>query len=395
MSLKYILPALAASQAVFAASDCGDTKIQTQSDADGINSCKTIKGDITIDKSYSGDLSLSGIEKITGGLKCSQGANVSSITADALTSIGDAFDLEGLTTLTLLDFAELDSVGSINWDALPKLQSLSFAKGVTKAGDVSITNTGLTDLNGIQLQTVGLFSIQNNRDLKTININNLKNATDSISFSGNYDTLEVNFPNLGTGKGMTFQNISAVSLPSLEKLTGQLGFWGTKFETFSAPNLTQTGDLVFKNNDKLSNISMPVLKTVDGGFTIARDDDLNIISLSSLQRVNGAIDFSGTFNKVSLGALKDVAGTFNLQSTHGNFSCSDFKELKNQHVIKGDFKCNATSNNPTTSNGTSGTSGTSTGSGSSSTSSGAAFFNGANVPVAGLAAVFGVLASFL
>ena len=96
---------------------------------------------------------------------------------------------------------------------------------------------------------------------------------------------------------MTFQNISAVSLPSLETLTGQLGFWGTKFETFSAPNLTKTGDLIFKNNDKLSNISMPVLKTVDGGFTIARDDDLNIISLSSLQRVNGAIDFSGTFNK--------------------------------------------------------------------------------------------------
>ncbi|CAI7653408.1 unnamed protein product [Penicillium bialowiezense] len=394
MSLKYILPALAAT-AVFASSDCGDTKIKSQSDADGINSCSSIDGDITIDESYSGDLILSGIEKISGGLKCSEGANVSSITAASLTSIGDAFDLEGLTTLTLLDFAELDSVGSIKWDALPKLQSLSFAKGVTQAGDVSITNTGLTDLNGISLETVGLFSIQNNRDLKTININNLKNATDSISFSGNFDTLEVNFPNLGTGKGMTFQNISAVSLPSLEKLTGQLGFWGTKFETFSAPNLTQTGDLVFKDNSKLSNISMPVLKTVSGGFTIARDDDLNIISLSSLQTVKGAIDFSGTFNKVSLGALKDVEGTFNMQSTHGNFSCSDFKQLKTDHVIKGDFKCDATNNNPTTSNGTSGTSGTSTGSGSSSTSSGAAYFTGANVPVVGIAAFFGALASFL
>jgi len=396
MSLKYILPALAASQMVFASSDCGTTKIKTQSDADGINTCSTIEGDITIDESYSGDLTLSGIEKITGGLSCSDGANVSSITAASLTSIGKTFDLEGLTTLTLLDFAELDTVGSINWDALPKLQSLSFAKGVTQAGDVSITNTGLTDLNGISLQTVGLFSIQNNRDLKTININNLKNATDLISFSGNYDTLEVNLPNLGTGKGMTFQNISAVSLPSLEKLTGQLGFWGTKFETFSAPNLTQTGDLIFKDNTKLSNISMPVLKTVDGGFTIARDDELNIISLSSLERVNGAIDFSGTFNKISLGALKDVEGAFNMQSTHGNFSCSDFKKLKTEDVIKGKFSCNATNDNPTTANGTSGTgSGSSTSSGSSSTSSGAAFLTGANVPVVGIAAFFGALASFL
>ncbi|KAJ5474633.1 hypothetical protein N7475_004199 [Penicillium sp. IBT 31633x] len=395
MSLKYILPALAATQAVFAASDdCGDTKIKTQSDADGINSCSTIEGDITIDKSYSGDLQLNGIKKIEGGLLCSGGANVSSISASSLTKIGKAFDLDGLTTLTLLDFPELDSVGSINWEALPKLQSLSFTKGVTQAGDVSIANTGLTDLNGISLKTVGGFSIQNNRDLRTININNLQNASDLISFSGNFDTLEIDLPNLGTGTNMTFQNISSVSLPSLEKLTGQLGFWGTKFETFSAPNLTKTGDLIFKDNSKLSNISMPVLKTVDGGFTIARDDKLSTISLPMLERVNGAIDFSGTFNKLSLGKLKDVEGSFNMQSTRGNFSCDDLRELKNDKVIKGSFKCDATNNNPTTANGGSGTSSSSSG-GSSSTSSGAAFMTGANVPVVGLAAIFGALAQLL
>ncbi|KAJ5790485.1 uncharacterized protein N7518_007496 [Penicillium psychrosexuale] len=395
MSLKYILPALAASRAVFAATSCGDTKVTTQSDADAVNTCTTIKGDITIDKSYSGDLTLSGIEKITGGLICSGGQNVSSISASSLTSIGKAFDLEGLTTLTLLDFAELDSVGSINWEALPKLQSLSFAKGVTQAGDVSIANTGLTDLTGITLKTVGTFSIQNNRDLKTININNLMNATDLISFSGNYDTLEVDLPNLGTGTNMTFQNISSVSLPSLEKLTGQLGFWGTKFETFSAPNLTQTGDLIFKDNTKLSNISMPVLKTVDGGFTIARDDKLSTISLPMLQRVNGAIDFSGTFNKLSLGALKDVEGSFNMQSTRGNFSCDDLRKLKSDDVIKGTFKCDATNANATTSTGTSGSSTSSSSTTSAATSSGAAFMTGANVPVVGIAAVFGALAQLL
>ncbi|KAI3191078.1 hypothetical protein CBS147311_9547 [Penicillium roqueforti] len=379
----------------FAATSCGDTKVSTQSDADAVNTCTTIKGDITIDKSYSGDLTLSGIEKITGGLICSGGQNVSSISASSLTSIGKAFDLEGLTTLTLLDFAELDSVGSINWEALPKLQSLSFAKGVTQAGDVSIANTGLTDLTGITLKTVGTFSIQNNRDLKTININNLMNATDLISFSGNYDTLEVDLPNLGTGTNMTFQNISSVSLPSLEKLTGQLGFWGTKFETFSAPNLTQTGDLIFKDNTKLSNISMPVLKTVDGGFTIARDDKLSTISLPMLQRVNGAIDFSGTFNKLSLGALKDVEGSFNMQSTRGNFSCDDLRKLKSDDVIKGTFKCDATNANATTSTGTSGSSTSSSSTTSAATSSGAAFMTGANVPVVGIAAVFGALAQLL
>ncbi|CAI7564343.1 unnamed protein product [Penicillium glandicola] len=390
MSLKYIIPVLAASQAVFAAS-CGDTTIDSQTDADGINTCTTIKGDITISESFSGDLTLSGIEKITGGLSCSGGSNVTSITASSLTTIGGTFDLEGLTTLTLLDFAELDDVGSINWEALPKLQSLTFTAGVTQAGDVSIVNTGLTSLDGISLKTVGTFAIQNNRDLKTININNLQNATDLISFSGNYDDLEVNFPNLGTGTNMTFLNISSVSIPSLETLTGQLGFWGTKFETFSAPNLTKTGDLIFKDNTKLSNISMPVLTTVDGGFTIARDDKLSTISLPMLKRVNGAIDFSGTFNKLSLGALTDVEGSFNMQSTQGNFSCTDLKKLKTENVIKGTFKCNATNADATSSSSSS----TSTSSSSSSTSSGAAFMVGASVPVVGVAALFGAIAQLL
>lgn len=83
-----------------------------------------------------------------------------------------------------------------------------------------------------------------------------------------------------------------------------------------------------------------------------------------------------------------------MQSTRGNFSCDDLRKLKNDNVIKGGFKCDATNNNPTTANGGSGTSSSSS-SGSSSTSSGAAFMNGANVPVAGLAAVFGALAQLL
>lgn len=97
-------------------------------------------------------------------------------------------------------------------------------------------------------------------------------------------------------------------------------------------------------------------------------------------------------NRLALGALKDVEGSFNMQSTRGNFSCDDLKKLKSDNVIKGSFKCDATNNNPTSSNGGSGTSSSSS---SSTTSSGAAFMNGANVPVVGLAAVFGALAQLL
>ncbi|KAJ5355449.1 Protein ecm33 [Penicillium cataractarum] len=389
---KYILPALAASQVAFAAS-CGDTTISSQSDADGIATCTKIKGDVTISKSFSGSLSISGVESITGSIICNGGENVTDITAASLTSIGDAFDLEGLTRLTQLAFAELTTVGSIKWNALPKLQSLNFDTGVTEAGDVIIQNTGLTSLDGISLKTVNQFEIENNLDLQTININNLQNATDLISFSGNYDALKIELPNLGTGTNMTFRNISSISVPSLEKLTGQLGFWGTEFTTFSAPNLTTTGDLVFNDNSKLSNISMPVLKTVNGGFLIARNDKLSTIDLPKLEKVTGAIDFSGKFNTVDLASLTDVEGGFNLQSTDGTFNCTHFASIR-KTVIKGTYHCDAKTSDPTTSTGKSGTS-SSSGSSSSATSSGAAVANGASIAVGGVAAFFYAVAQLL
>jgi hypothetical protein len=279
--------------------DCGsgDTiKIENQSDADSYASCKTLKGDVQISGTYTGDLSLNNVQQISGSLSCSGAANMTSWTASSLTSIGDTFKLNGLTTLTTLSFGSLTKVGSIEFTALPNLQSLDFTKGVTEAGSVSITNTGLSSLNGISLETVGGFDITENTNLKTVNVNNLKNATALINFAGNMDSLEVEFANLGTGQNMTFRNVSSVSLPSLEKLKGQLGFWGNKFTSFSAPNLTETSDLIFNDNSKLSNISMPVLKTVNGGFQIARNDKLGSIDFPKLETISGAIDFSGEFN---------------------------------------------------------------------------------------------------
>lgn len=75
-----------------------------------------------------------------------------------------------------------------------------------------------------------------------------------------------------------------------------------------------------------------------------------------------------------------------MQSSHGNFSCSDFDKKK----VAGVFKCDATNDNPTDSKGNS-----ATGTKNSDTSSGAAVFTGANVPVVGIAAIFGALASLM
>lgn len=391
---KYLLPALAATQLAFASDSCGDVTIETQSDADGVASCSTLSGDVKIDSSFSGDLTINSVEKITGSIIGNNATQLTGIIAPQLESIGDSFTLKECTRLTQLNFAELTSVGEINWEALPALQSLNFDSGVTDAGDVLITNTGLQNLNGISLKTVGKFQITDNTNMKQININNLQNATDLVNFAGNWNKLEIELPNLGTAYNMTFRNISSVSMPSLEKLKGQLGFWGTEFETFSAPNLTTTADLTFNDNSKLTNISMPVLEKVNGGFVVSRNDKLADIDLPKLSTVTGAIDFSGTFDTLTMGSLEEVDGGFNVQSTNGTFDCKTFKKLQDNNTIRGTYKCDATSNDPTTANGKSGTGTTSSGSSSSATSSGAASANYA-VPASGVAAFFLAIAQLI
>ena len=111
------------------------------------------------------------------------------------------------------------------------------------------------------------------------------------------NSLEIELPNLLSGTNMTFRNVSSVSVPSLANLTGQLGFWGNSFESFSAPNLTDTGDLVFNGNSKLSNLSMPAIENVNGGFQITRNDKLSSLSFPKLKEISGAIDFSGNFDE--------------------------------------------------------------------------------------------------
>ncbi|KAL4809068.1 GPI-anchored cell wall organization protein-domain-containing protein [Aspergillus unguis] len=392
--IKYALPVLAAANAVLAA-DCGSGKtitVESQGDLDKYNSCEDIDGDLEISDSISGSVTINNIQRIKGALTSKGGANITSFSAPSLETIDDAFHLEGATSLTSLDFPQLTSVGEIEFTAVPILQNLGFTKGVSKAGSVTITNTGLTSLDGISLNSVSSFIVTDNTQLEKIDVNELKNATNLINFAGNYDELEIMLPNLEQGSNLTIRNVSSVSLPSLTKLEGQLGFWGNSFSSLSAPNLTESGDLVFEDNSALKNLSLPVLETVNGGFLITRNDKLNTIDFPKLKTVTGAIDFSGAFDKATLPSLKNVRGGFNMQST-GNFSCSTFNSWKD-NTIHGKYDCKASTNDPTTADGSSGSSTTSSG-GDSSPTDDAAVLTGANVPAMGLAALFGMAVQYI
>lgn len=394
---KYIVPALMASGVAFAASSdsCGKsgsaTNITVQADADALSGCTTVEGDIVILPAAANSITFNGIQQIAGSLTADGATNLTAINAPDLASIGDVFSLSSIILLTSLNFPELTSVGSIDWKALPNLQALTFTQGVTKAGSVSITNTGLTDLSGIELSTVGDFQLTANTALATINVNNIKNITGTLIISANKNSLNVEFPNLVSAQNLTFRNTSSISVPSLANLTGELGLFGNYFSNFSAPNLTTCADLDFDNNAALTQISLPQLTSLTGGLAISNNDKLMTISFPKLAKVQGAIDLTGDYTNVSLPALTEVKGGFNAEST-GNFSCSAFDSLRSNSVIQGTYNCTQTSD-PTTLSGSSGSSSSSSSS-SSSTSSGAAVANIA-VPSMGVTALVGALLSLL
>lgn len=223
---------------------------------------------------------------------------MTSISGNSLQSIGDAFRLVNVQILSTLNFPQLTEVGAIQWTGLPNLQGLSFTTGLQQASQLTIINTGLASLDGINLQSVDTFVVTNNLYLNQISMQ-VGSISDRIELAANGRDVTAEFPNLEWAYNMTLANVSSVSIPSLSSVNGSLGFYSNFLESVSAPNLTNVGGgLAFVANADLTNVSFPELNTISGGLLIANNSNLEeITGFPSLKRVGGAIDISGDFTE--------------------------------------------------------------------------------------------------
>lgn len=361
-SLKYLLLSLAVAGHVLAQSGCQapEIVIQNQGDVRPISNCQTVTGDIVIAETTTGTIDLSGIQRIQGSLRCENARELTSITSRDLTIVGEEFRLYGLTIMSTLDFPSLSRVRSINWTALPALQELSFRSQVRQAEDVFISNTNLKSLDGINLETVRKFDVNNNLYLSKIETQ-VGNISEALNIQANSPDLAVSFPNLVWAFNMTFWNCSSVRVPSLLTVNQSIGFRGNQFESFTAPNLTRTGErgtIIFAGNDRLTNISFPQLETIGGDLLIVNNTELdNIDGFPELATVGGAVVLGGDFSNASLPALDDVRGSLRIQ-TSAQFDCGPFNRLRTERVVKGEANCRAApgstssnNNNPSSTTG--------------------------------------------
>lgn len=274
--------------------------IASPAEATQLSSCSTYKGTIVVNKEVSGIIDLSGIEEITGDLRCEDNGVLTDLKSDTLESIGGTFTLTNVTGLANLQLTSLKTVGSIEWVTLSALSALNFGDvGVTKAKSVKISDTFLTTLDGIDLRTVEDLNIDNNNRLEEFN-SKLENLGNLLNINANGDGLKVSLPNLIWIANMTISNVSSFEAPSLEVVNGSARFDSNYFTEFIAPNLTSTksGDLSFVGNGALTNISMPAMTSIGGGLLIANNTGLSKIDgFQKVKSIFGAVKLRGNFTR--------------------------------------------------------------------------------------------------
>lgn len=221
-----------------------------------------------------------------------------SLSAADLNAISGTFTLQNLTQLSTLSMTSLSSVGTIVWQSLPALNSLTFSTGVQSADSITISDTFLASLDGISLQTVGSMDINNNGRLTQIDLD-LKNLTGELKLQANGQKLAVSLNDLVWAANLTIANVTTFTAPSLATVNGSAYFDSNYFTEFSAPNLTKTtsGSFSFINNGAMTTLNVPELATVGGGFTVVNNTAFQNLTLPKLADVGGAVDCGGNFTE--------------------------------------------------------------------------------------------------
>ncbi|KAJ8140780.1 hypothetical protein OXX80_001690 [Metschnikowia pulcherrima] len=401
-----------ATPSVTSACSFKDFTATASSQVASVAACATAVGDILISGDAFGAIDITGVKQIYGDLRINGTQQATSFNAPTLQLVSGQLEISDATILSNVNLAQLTTVGTLVYNALPALESTGLTSGVTSAESILFTNTGLTSLSGINVYKLTTFEVSNNADIASID-SGLESVTDTLAINYNSDKVEVYLDQLTSAQNVIFQKIASLSVGNLTAVNGSLSLQSNTFEDFEFPVLTSVGNsLSIEQNDDLTEFDFPVLKTIGGALSIQDNSDLESFSFfPNLTSVGGSITIDGDFNNGTLPKLNKVSGGFNLTTT-GELSCDSFIKLNSNGDIKGDkFYCEGASSTVSSSSSKSGnangestsTSGSSSGSSSSSsassTSSSSSKSSGA-APVAAVklvsvAVVFATVGAFL
>jgi hypothetical protein len=300
MHTSQLLTALAAAGFASAQTKTCSKDIEVTEPTPAID-CDVVKADIIVDESVSGDLSIEGVKQLQGDLII-KNASINALSSSSLNAISGKFVLEGCQFLQTLRMDSLTEVDEIQFINLAQLEGLTFgSSGKLEVNKITISDTFIDDLSGLNVVTVEDFLINNNQRMVSFQ-SDLVNITGSsgLRIEGNGREFQLDLPELESATELQLQDIKSIKLPSLKKLEASLKLDDNRELTeLSAPNLTSIGEaLSLINNVKFSNVSFPKLETIGGDLTIVNNTAMEQVSgFPELRTIGGGIRMGGNFEE--------------------------------------------------------------------------------------------------
>lgn len=268
--------------------------------------CPTVTGDLTIPTGLGGDISISGIKKVTGSVVVKENQGITGLTISDLTEVGDTVDIQRNNVLGNIRMDKLDTINKLSLISLQQLATIGFgSQGSTEAKTVEVSDTSLSDLTGLNLAKVDTLKITTNSQLKMFN-SDLKKIGQSLVFNKNGKNMEVNMTVLEEAQDITVAgSVAAFSVPSLKKISALRFTDNPNLETFEAKNLTEvganakkTGSISFIGNDKLNNVSFPGVTKIFGDLTVKNNTAMSELNgFPKLETIFGALLIAGDFKE--------------------------------------------------------------------------------------------------
>lgn len=333
---------LTSTTSIAVASGCSYSKGFTataQSDLDKLQGCEAVQGNIIVTGDL-GSAAIANVKVIYGDLQVYNSASLQAFTADSITTITGSLKLHNVTILSTVSFAQLTSVGAIDWVTLPNLSETGLYQ-VSECNSILISDTNVSSLEGINPTNVEVFNINNNKQLVSIS-SSILTISNALTVAFNGDDTVVEFDELLWANNITFYSVSSISIPEITAVNKSAGFFESSVEELEFPLITSIGgDLTIENNEELTYIDFGNVTSIGGGLVIVNNTELlSIDNLDSIKSIQGAVILKGDFDNCTMDSLKTVRGSFDLETT-GYADCAPFKKLSKNGGIQGDYTCSA------------------------------------------------------
>ncbi|KAI8071644.1 hypothetical protein BC940DRAFT_252364 [Gongronella butleri] len=320
------------------AADCNkDLSVFTQDDMATLKGCRAYNGTITVAYAKATDLSMDGIEEMTGNLIVRDSQALRSFKAPQLTKVVGDIKISNSTMLGKLLFPTLLDTKGLTMSVLPGLENIDFPAGLKNVENVHIEDTRAPTITGFQPETLKSFTLVSNQYMNKLDFNAVKEVG-KLEVASNGKALDFEAQKLTTVEKASFRNLNIVSMPSLTTVMGDIMFHQNDFTALNLDKLDSIrGSLTVVNNDKLKDTSFKSLTRVGGAFSVGNNTELTSIDgFPVLEEVDGTVDIAGNIDTYFMPVLNDVRGGMRIQTSSDKIQCGELeKKLKGGNVIKG------------------------------------------------------------